>query len=143
LSAQTSQTFRLPPEAEWEAAAGGRQRRRFAFGDDFDVSRCNTFKTHIRHTTPIGVFPGGETPEGVVDMTGNTWDWTSSLYQPYPYQAEDGREDAAASARRVVRGGSWFDAGNLSRARFRVHYVPAFRIDVLGLRVVGSSSSLF
>jgi formylglycine-generating enzyme required for sulfatase activity len=50
LSAQTGQTFRLPTEAEWEAAAGGRQRRRFAFGDDFDASRCNTSETHIRET---------------------------------------------------------------------------------------------
>jgi formylglycine-generating enzyme required for sulfatase activity len=55
LSAQTGQTFRLPTEAEWEAAARGLQRRRYAFGDDFDAARCNTFETHIRRTTPIGV----------------------------------------------------------------------------------------
>jgi formylglycine-generating enzyme required for sulfatase activity len=142
LSAQTGQTFRLPTEAEWEAAVGGRQRRRFAFGDDFDASRCNTSETHIRHTTPIGVFPGGETPEGVVDMTGNTWDWTNSRYQPYPYQAEDGREDATGTARRVVRGGSWADTEYVARARFRLHYGPADRGGPLGLRVVRSSPSL-
>ena len=92
LSAQTGETFRLPTEAEWEAAARGVQCRRYAFGDDFDAARCNTFETHVRRTTPIGVFPGGETPEGLVDMTGNTWDWTSSLYTPYPYDPADGRE---------------------------------------------------
>ena len=56
LSAQTGETFRLPTEAEWEAAARGVQCRRYAFGDDFDAARCNTFETHVRHTTPIGVF---------------------------------------------------------------------------------------
>jgi formylglycine-generating enzyme required for sulfatase activity len=142
LSAQTGQTFRLPTEAEWEVAAGGRQRRRFAFGEDFDISRCNTFETHIRHTTPIGIFPGGETPEGVVDMTGNSWGWTSSLYQPYPYQAEDGREDATATARRVVRGGSWNGAENFMRARYRLHVGPAVRFNGLGLRVVRSFPGL-
>lgn len=68
----------------------------------FDPSRCNAFETHIRRTTPIGVFEGGETPEGLVDITGNTWDWISSLYQPYPYDPKDGREKAEAEGRRVV-----------------------------------------
>jgi formylglycine-generating enzyme required for sulfatase activity len=119
LRAQTGQPFRLPTEAEWEAAARGLPRRRFAFwkgpqprryafGEKFDAARCNTFETHIRRTTPVGVFPGGTTPEGLVDMTGNVWEWTSSVYRDYPYDAADGREDHhAPSTRRVVRGGSW------------------------------------
>ena len=91
--------------------------RRYAFGDDFDAACCNTFETHIRSTTPIGVFPGGETPEGLVDMTGNTWDWTSSHYMDYPYNAADGREDPLTpGARRVVRGGSWCVAQVVARA---------------------------
>jgi formylglycine-generating enzyme required for sulfatase activity len=142
LSAQTGQTFRLPTEVEWEAAARGVQRRRYAFGDDFDATRCNTFETHIRHTTPIGVFPGGQTPEGVVDMTGNTWDWTSSLYTPYPYDAADGREaPSPPGARRVVRGGSWRNDQDVARASYRDDSAPGLRDNAVGLRVVRSSPS--
>jgi formylglycine-generating enzyme required for sulfatase activity len=143
LSAQTGQTFRLPTEAEWEAAARGVQCRRYAFGDDFDATRSNTFETHVRRTTPIGVFPRGETPEGLVDMTGNTWDWTSSLYTPYPYDAEDSREaPSPPGARRVVRGGSWFHDQVYARAAVRLDVVPVNRLSTLGLRVARSSPSL-
>jgi formylglycine-generating enzyme required for sulfatase activity len=153
LSAQTGQTFRLPTEAEWEAAARGGQRRRYAlwggqrrryaFGNNFDAARCNTFETHIRRTTPIGVFPGSKTPTGLVDMTGNIWDWTSSLYTPYPYDAADGREaPSPPGARRVVRGGSWDLGQDSARASCRSVSAPDLRSYLVGLRVVRSSPSL-
>jgi formylglycine-generating enzyme required for sulfatase activity len=68
--------FRLPSEAEWEAATRGKAGRLYPYGDQFDVQRSNTFESHIRRTTPVGVFPGGEeTPEGLMDMSGNVWEW--------------------------------------------------------------------
>jgi formylglycine-generating enzyme required for sulfatase activity len=119
------------------------RRRRYAFGNDFDAARCNVFETHIRRTTPIGVFPGGETPEGLVDISGNTWDWTSSLYKRYPYDTADGREEPAISlAGRVVRGGSWLDVARLARASCRRDGVAGGWSSGLGLRVVRSSPGL-
>jgi formylglycine-generating enzyme required for sulfatase activity len=136
LSAQTERVIRLPTEAEWEAAARGFESRRYAYGDDFDAARCNVFESHIRRTTPIGVFPGGVTPEGVVDLTGNVWEWTSSRYEPYPYRAEDGREVPGGAGRRVVRGGSWLGGQGGARATFRDRYLPASRDLVSGARLV-------
>ena len=139
LSAQTGQPFRLPTEAEWEATARGRTGWRHAYGDEFDASRCNAFETHVRRTTPVGVFLGGETPEGLVDMTGNSWDWTGSLYQPYPYVAADGREDPAGDARRVVRGGAWNFDQTLARAAYRGGFAPGYHDFTIGFRRACSS----
>jgi formylglycine-generating enzyme required for sulfatase activity len=141
LAAQSGRPFRLPGEAEREAAARGLEGRRYAYGETFDAARCNTFETHIPRTAPVGVFPGGETPEGACDLTGNVWDWTSTIYDqerfPYPYRADDGREDPEGDAIRVVRGGSWNrDRGN-ARAANRRRGNPLIRGNVLiGFRVV-------
>ncbi len=142
LSAQAGLPFRLPTEAEWEAVARGAKGRCYAYGDDYDAAHCNMFETHIRRTTPIGVFPGGGTPEGVVDLTGNTWDWTSSLYRFYPYNPLDGREDVEVDDRRVVRGGAWLDPAINARAAFRAHAHPDPRNSNLGARVVVGSSPI-
>jgi formylglycine-generating enzyme required for sulfatase activity len=139
LSAQANVDFRLPTEAEWEAAARGRTGRRYAYGDEFDIAKCNVFATHIRRTTPVGIFPGGNTPEGLIDMTGNCWEWTSSLHQTYPYVATDGREDPAVQARRVVRGGTWNTHTDWVRSACRGSDGPAFRHHNLGFRLACAS----
>jgi formylglycine-generating enzyme required for sulfatase activity len=71
----------------------------------------------------VGCFPGGASPYGVLDMSGNVWEWCHSLYQPYPYKQEDGREDSEAEGERVLRGGAFdFDQGIVRCAsRFRDH----------------------
>ena len=143
ISAQTGLSYRLPTEAEWEAAAAGPDKRRFAYGNTHDPARCNTFETHIRRTTPAGVFPGGCTPEGLVDMTGNTWDWTSSLYNPYPYAADDGRESmTSGDGRRVLRGGSWYYLQVSARAAYRNYGYPEYRFNNVGFRLCSSSPIL-
>ncbi|MCL4880424.1 MAG: SUMF1/EgtB/PvdO family nonheme iron enzyme [Anaerolineae bacterium] len=140
LAAQTGQGFRLPREVEIEATARGFEGRIHAYGNTFDSALGNTFESHIRHTTPIGVFPGGETPEGVVDLCGNTWDWTSSVFEPYPYDPADGREDEnRTDVPRTLRGGSWNYFRDFARAAFRFDDDPVARYYGVGFRVVVSS----
>jgi formylglycine-generating enzyme required for sulfatase activity len=70
-------TYRLPAEDEWQAAAAGFEGRRYAWGDEFDVEKCNCggSEGQAGGTTSVGIFEAGNTPEGIADMSGNVLEW--------------------------------------------------------------------
>ncbi len=72
---------------------------------------------------------------GLHDMHGNVGEWTRSAERPYPY-AEDGRNEPAASGRRVVRGGSWYDRPQRCTSSFRLAYEPYAPVFNVGFRVI-------
>ncbi|MEN6426605.1 MAG: SUMF1/EgtB/PvdO family nonheme iron enzyme [Phycisphaerales bacterium] len=73
---------------------------------------------------------------GLADMHGNVWEWTQSVYKPYPYRADDGRNAPSATGPRVVRGGSWYDRPQRATSSFRIAYEPWQKVFNVGFRVV-------
>src|ERR1044071_1260603 len=70
---------RLPTSVEWEWMAGGSHSRQFPWGnEEWSPDRANLRESGIAHVTPVGSYPLGNTPEDLIDVAGNVWEWTAS-----------------------------------------------------------------
>lgn len=129
LSVQIGPAIMLPTEWQWQWAAQGPDGLAYPYGNDYDSTKCNTYKSGNGKTTPVTEYPGGASPFGVMDMSGNVWEWCLNAFEK-PTNIE-----VAGSERRVSRGGSWSRPQNDAHTSYRSLINPYYRSINCGFRV--------
>ncbi len=86
-------------------------------------------------TSPVGALPRGASPEGVYDLIGNVGQWVMDRHhQSYGGAPSDGSAWVTGGRGRVRKGASFYHAGRMARAAYRVYDNPKNTFDFVGFR---------
>lgn len=125
----------LPSEAQWEFAARGKENRRYPWGtQELDPMRCN-YGDNLNTPSIVTMHDDGATPEGLLDMAGNVYEWTRDPYAPYDPRLR-GKARPSKEPRKAARGGSWNSKPEELRTWQRAGFFPETQSKTIGFRCV-------
>ncbi len=154
--------YKLLDENEWEAIASGgcwAKGKKYPWGDVWDKNCCNSSETKIKSPSPVGIFKNGETIDGISDLCGNVWEWTTSDFHSHKklndflfneniletfnsgtigeYSTKPDNETNLP----VLRGGSYLVERDFCSCSFRSWFYPYIRYEDIGFRCARTKKS--